>query len=252
MSAGALLGALTAWNSGQPTAQILQQAGSFLLIVYGSWALARELDPDNPMTAFISLAAGMLVALLVDSPGVLIVFAVLALTRMVNRSSGREFRLADSIIALVLALLVIYSTESPFFGVVAGVAFILDGSLREPLRRQWLFAFLCFGGAVVYVVDHHSGFSQLEPPGSLFAWLALLFLLIFALNTVLLKSIRSTDGAGGKPLDAARVKAGMWIGIFAALQGIARPSEVAILVAVIAGISLGMAFRKGFNAPAAG
>lgn len=250
MPAGALLGALLAWMERLPVVQVLQQAVIFLLVVYGSWVLAREMDPDNPISAFIGMAVCILAAMAVESQGLLVAFTTLALVRMANRSSGLEFRKSDSIITLVFVLLVMYSTGSPLYGVVAGAAFILDGSLREPLRRQWLFALFCFGGTVVYVVDHHWGFSQLVPPGSLFAWVALLFLLIFALNTALLKTVRSTSDAEGKPLDAGRVRAGMWVGLFAALQGIARPGEVVILVGVIAGISLGMAFRKGFKPPA--
>jgi len=249
---GALIGALTAWMNGQPAVQVARQAGSFLLIVYGSWALARELDPDNSMSAFVSVAAGILAALTVNLPGVLIVFTTLALVRMVNRSSGKAFGKPDSIITVALTLLVMYATDSPVFGLVAGMAFLLDGSLKEPLRRQWLFAFLCFGGTVVYMVDHHTSIGQLEPPGSLFAWISVLFLLLFALNTVLLKPVRAIAGSGGRSMDTGRVKAGMWIGLFAALQGISRPDEVAILIAVIAGIGVGMAFRKGFKAPAAG
>jgi len=252
MPLGALLGAVYAWMDGQAALQVLRQALYFLLIVYSSWALARELDPDNPMVAYISLVAGMLAALAVDSPGILIVFTTLGLVRMVNRSSGLAARQSDSIILLIFVLLVIYATDSPFYGVVAGAAFILDGILKEPLRRQWVFGMVCMGGTVVYMVDHDTGFSQVTAPDSLFGWLAVLFLLIFVLNTLLLKSVQSKGDSNGKALDAARVRGGMAIGFFAALQGISRPDQVVIIVAVIAGICFGMAFRKGFQAPATG
>ena len=252
MPLGALLGAVYAWMDGQAALQVLRQALYFLLIVYSSWALARELDPDNPMVAYISLVAGMLAALAVDSPGILIVFTTLGLVRMVNRSSGLAARQSDSIILLIFVLLVIYDTGSPFYGVVAGAAFFLDGILREPLRRQWVFGMVCMGGTVVYMVDHDTGFSQVTAPDSLFGWLAVLFLLIFVLNTLLLKSVQSKGDSNGKALDAARVRGGMAIGFLAALQGISRPDQVVIIIAVIAGICFGMAFRKGFQAPATG
>jgi hypothetical protein len=50
-------------------------------------------------------------------------------------------------------------------------------------------------------------------------------------------------------LDLNRVRAGMAVGLFAAVQGIYHPQEVALIVAVIAGICFGMAFRKGFKTP---
>ena len=56
----------------------------------------------------------------------------------------------------------------------------------------------------------------------------------------------------GRPLDPGRVRGGMAVGLFAALQGSGRPESVAIIVAVVAGICIGMAFRKAFKAPALG
>jgi hypothetical protein len=252
MPVGAGLGALTAWMADQPGGQVLLQAMYFLLIVFGSWALARELDPDDHAAAFIGLAIALFAALTVESPGILIVFATLGLVRIVNRSTGLVARQLDSVIVMLLAFAVIYTTQSPFFGLVAALAFILDGSLKEPLRRQWIYALICFGGTIVYLVDHDVGLTNLAAPDSLFGWLALLFLLIFALNTLLLKEVHSRSDVNGTTLDLSRVRGGMVVGLMAALQGIGRPEGVVIIVTVIAGIGIGMAFRKGFKSPASG
>ena len=249
MPLGAVIGAVAAWMEGQSGLQLLQQAVTFLLIVFGAWALARELDPDDHAAAFISMAAAVFAALVVSAPGILIVFTTLGLVRIVNRSTGLVARMGDSVIVMLLALLVIYSTKSPFFGIVAALAFILDGSLKAPLRHQWVFGLVCLAGTIVYMVDHDIGVTHLSAPASLFGWLALLFLLIFALNTLLLKKVHSRGDASGKKLDLSRVRGGMAVGLFAALQGIMRPDEVVIIVATIAGICIGMAFRKGFKAP---
>ena len=252
MPAGAGLGAVTAWLGGQSGEQVLLQAMHFFLIVYCSWALARELDPDDHVAAFISLAIALFAALTVASPGILIVFATLGLVRIVNRSTGLAARQLDSVIVMLLAIAVIYSVQSPYFGLVAALAFILDGSLKEPLRRQWIYALVCFGGTIVYLVDHDVGLINLAVPDSLFGWLALLFLLIFALNTLLLKEVHSRSDVNGATLDLSRVRGGMVVGLMAALQGIGRPEGVVIIVTVIAGIGIGMAFRKGFKSPASG
>jgi len=252
MPAGAGLGAVTAWLGGQPGVQVLLQAMYFLLIVFGAWALARELDPDDHAAPFIGLAIALFAALTVESPGILIVFATLGLVRIVNRSTGLVARQLDSVMVMLLAFAVIYSAQSPFFGLVAALAFILDGSLKEPLRRQWIYALVCFGGTIVYLVDHDVGLTNLAAPDSLFGWLALLFLLIFALNTLLLKEVHSRSDANGTTLDLSRVRGGMVVGLMAALQGIGRPEGVVIIVTAIAGIGIGMAFRKGFKSPASG
>jgi len=249
MPVGAVIGAFSSWSGGAEALQILQQALVFLLVVFGSWALARELDPDDHLAAFIAMAAAILAALVVDAPGLLIVFATIGLVRLVNRSTGLAARRSDSIGCMVLALLVVYITESPFYGLVAALAFILDGSLKEPLRQQWVFGLICFGGTIVYMVDHDIGIGPVPAPDSLFEWLALLFLLIYALDTLLLKKVYSKGDASGQVLDLNRVRGGMAVGLFAALQGFMRPQGVVIIVAAIAGICIGMAFRKGFKAP---
>jgi hypothetical protein len=245
----AAAGAVIAWFSGAGLLQTLQQAAAYGLILFGSWALARELVPDDNPAAFISLACGMLVAVFVVSPAVLIVFVTLGLVRIVNRSTGLAARKTDSVVLMVLSIVVIYTTESPLFGAVAALAFILDGTLQDPLRRQWLFGLVCLGATIVYMVDHDIGPSLIRAPDTLFEWLSLLFLLIFALNILLTRKVRSRGDINDRPLDLNRVRGGMTVGLFAALQGIDAPAGVAVMVAVIAGICIGMAFRKGFRAP---
>lgn len=249
MPAGAVIGAIASWMDGGTILEALRQALVFVLVVFGSWALARELDPDDHIAAFISMTAAVLAVLMVDGPGLLIVFATLGLARIVNRSSGLPARMSDSILCAILTLLVMYGTASPFFGVVAALAFILDGSLKDPLRHQWVFGLICLGGTIVYMVDHDIGLGPIPAPSTLFEWLALLFLLIFALNTLLLKKVWSKGDASGKVLDLNRVRGAMAVGLFAALQGIMQPDGVVIIVATIAGICIGMAVRKGFKAP---
>ena len=248
----ALLGAAIAWNDGSGGLQLLQSMAKFLLVAFGTWALARELFPDDSPAAFISMALGILAALSFDTPGLLIVFATLGLVRIVNRSSGVAARKTDSILVMLLVFWVIYSTKSPFYGAVAALAFILDGSLKSPLRHQWAFALICLGGMIVYMVDHDIGLAYFVAPDSLLEWLSLAVLLILGLDMLLLKEVRACADANGYPLDLSRVKGGMLVGLFAALQGFVALEGVILLVMSIAGICIGMAFRKAFQAPAAG
>lgn len=248
----AVLGAAVGWHRHGGAWQALQEAALFALILFVSWALARELDPDDSPAAFISLACGMLTALTLVEPGVLIAFVTLGLVRIVNRSTGLAARKSDSVALMILSITVIYLTASPLFGAVAALAFILDGSLKEPLRHQWVLALICLGATVVYMVDHDVALGQLHPPDSLFEWLAVLFLLIFALNILLTRRVRSRGDVNHRPLDVKRVRGGMAVGLLAALQGINTPAEVAVIVAAIAGLCIGMAFRKGFRAPVPG
>jgi hypothetical protein len=246
----AVLGAALEWADGGTLGAVLLRALNLVLALFLSWALARELDPDDQTVAYISLAAGVLVGMLLDSPGLLAAIAALGLIRVVNRSTGLPARKSDSVVLVLLTITVIYSTGSPLFGGVAALAFILDGSLKEPLRHQWVFALVCLGGMVVYLVDHDSGLGLPGTPDSLFEWLSVLFLLMFALGILLTRRIRSRGDINDRPLLVGRVRGGMAVGLLAALQSVDRPENVAVIVAAIAGICVGMAFRKGFRAPA--
>jgi hypothetical protein len=245
----ALLGAVLAWRDGAGLADIAREAVLFALALYGSWALARELDPDDTPAAFLAAAAALLAMSLVAAPGLLIVYVTLGLVRTVNRSSGLEARHTDSIVLAALSIGLIYASASPLFGLVAALAFILDGSLRDPLRRQWLFGLICIGATIVYLVDHGFDLARIGVPDSLFEWLGLLFIVIFALDTALLRRVRSRGDVGHRPLDRNRVRGGMTVGFLAALQGLTTPGDVVLLVAVLAGLCVGIALRKSFRAP---
>lgn len=252
MPVAAVIGAVLALMDGLGSAETAGQAARFALIVFGAWALARELDPDDNPAAFIGMAIALYAAVTVSNPGILIVFATLGLVRIVNRSTGLKARMSDSIIVMLLTFWVIYSTQSPLFGTVAAIAFVLDGSLKDPLRHQWVFGLICLGGTIVYMIDHDLGLVHLAAPDSLYAWLSLLFLAIFALDTLLLKKVHSVADVGGTRLDLGRVRGGMAVGLLAALQALDRPDQVVVIVCAIAGIGIGIAFRKGFKVPAKG
>lgn len=247
----ALLGAVMGWLRTESFAGLAHSAAVFTLVLYGAWALARELDPDDSPVSFISMAFGLLTALLVEAPGVLVVYVTIALVRLVNRSSGLEPRHSDSFLLMLLSIGVIYHSASPLFGVVAGLAFALDGSLKNARASQWVYGLVCLGATVVYMVDHDVGLSALQWPDSLFEWISLLFILIFALDTLLMKRVRTRGDVNGLRLDITRVRGGMAVGALAALQGVTQAHEVVVIVATIAGLCVGIAFRKGFKVPPA-
>ncbi len=246
----AALGLVLGIVDGLGIAQSLLNALYFVLAVYGSWALARDLDPDDTPAAFVSVTIALLAMLLVDSAGLLILYVTLGLVRIVNRSSGLVARKSDSFIVMALSIWVMYATQSPLFGLVAALAFIMDGSLKDPLRHQWIFGLVCFGGMVVYMVDHDFSLASMRIPATLFEWFSVLFILIFALDTLLLKRVRTRGDVTGLRLDVGRVRGGMTVGFLAALQGVTQPENVVIIVATLAGLVVGIALRKSFRVPA--
>jgi hypothetical protein len=244
-----VLGLVKAWDTGMNAAAGIMEGGRFMAAAFGCWALGRELNPDDHAAPFLSMLLGVLVCWVMGAPGLLLLFTTLVLVRLVNRSTGLPVRLADSILICLLVFWVMYDQASPQFALVSALAFAMDGWLREPLRRQWIFALLCLAGSLVYMIDHDRWLVTPGAPTNLVQWLSLLFLVLFALNVLLLRQVQSVGDVAGQPLDLTRVRVGMTVGLFAALQALGHPQAVSLLVATIAGISLGLAFRKGFNAP---
>jgi len=216
-----------------------------------TWALGRELLPDDQAAAFVAMALGLPACLAVPQAGLAIVFATMALVRIVNRSTGLSARVADSVLVTGLTVWVLYATKSPWLGALGALAFALDGTLRQPLRRQWLFALPCLAAAVAYVVGHGAASLTLPAPGSPAEWLALAVLVAFSLHALLLRSVFSRGDVGAEQLDLRRVQGAMAVGSLALLQEIGKLQDSVLLLATIGGLSLTIVLRYVLRRPAA-
>lgn len=249
----ALAGLAMAWWQGDSFPRILLLPLITIIAAFGGWALGRELDPDNQSAAFVALVIAVFVVLFGSPDGsyrLLLLFTVLGLVRQVNRTTGLQARLSDSILLLALTVWVIYATENPLFGLVAAASFALDGSLELPLRRQYLFALLSVGATIVYMVDHDIGFMLYKIPRSGAQWMAAVVAVVFALHILLFRSVSSVADVNRRPLDASRVRGGMAVAVLAVFQGLPQVQDVSLIAATIAGISLAWAFRRSFSNPA--
>ncbi|MDN7024270.1 hypothetical protein FGU65_05085 [Methanoculleus sp. FWC-SCC1] len=115
-------------------AAVLAAASVFL-----AWALARELDPEKEYAAFVAagLAGGALLLLPLPDPGIALL--ALLLLRMVNRTTGLAAGYPDSVIVLAVAAWPLWQGHL-FAGLAAIAAFLLDGVLSRPNRKQLVFA----------------------------------------------------------------------------------------------------------------
>lgn len=254
LAPAAAAGAAVAFRHGVPWPSVLGFALATALAAFGTWAMGRELDPDQPATAFSALVVSVLVFLLIgpaaSNAHLLVLFTTLGLVRQVNRTTGLEARITDSLVLFALTLWVVYGTGNPLFALVAGLSFSLDGILDRPLRRQWLFAILSFGTTIVYMVDHDVAGTVYGVPHTLAQWLAAMAAVVFALNAMLLNSVTSVADVGGKPLKPARVRGGMAVAFLAVALGLPEVREVALIAATLAGVCLASAFRRSFRNPA--
>lgn len=224
-----------------------------ILAGFGSWALGRELAPDDQAAAFAGMALAVIV-ILVTGPasatyGLLVIFTTLGLVRQVNRTTGLEARLTDSLLLTVLSIWVVYSTGNPLFGVVSAVSFAMDGFLAKPLRRQWLFALIMVVAVIIYMVDHESSQKLYSLPDTLVEWVAVLIAFVFALNLLLKKNVTSVADVGRKKLDLPRVRGGMLVALLVLVAGFPAIYDIGLVTASAAGVCLASAIRRSFTNP---
>ena len=124
----------------------LQQGGQLAGVVFLTWALGREVDPDANHVAFLAIAPAIVLTVLVVTPDFSLLFLALLLIRVVNRSIGRPAKPGDSLLVLGLASWLAWS--GAWYGLAAAaVAFLLDSVLVNPLPRHRWFGLAAAVGA---------------------------------------------------------------------------------------------------------
>ena len=250
MVVAALIAGVVTFMQGLGGAASAAGALEAFLIVFASWALGRELAPDNNSAAFVGAALAFLALWWWPSPSLLLLFTALALSRIVNRSTGLTARLGDSVIVTALVVWSMVSLQNPLAGVAAALAFMLDARLADPNRRQWLFAAICLTAVVIQVWRIDSGtleMSFLLDPQYVIAAATLLAFLMFSLG---LRSVSSRGDVGGRTLNPSRVRGGMLVvWLLALLTSVQGPGAIEIVtpvLAVMAGVVLaGLMGRLG-------
>ena len=217
-----------------------------LVIVFACWALGRELAPDDNPAAFVGSALGFVFLWWWPSPSLLLLFTALALSRIVNRSTGLTARPSDSVIVAALAIWTMVSTQNPLVGVVAALAFVLDACLAGPNRRQWLFAAVCLAAVGTQAWSAENSNLEVRVPWALYVITAAT-LLTFLVLLLSRRSVSSLGDIGGLALNLGRVRSGMLVVWLLVLQaGLRGPDVIEItmpIVATMAGVVLASPVR---------
>ena len=200
-------------------------AVSGLLVAFASWALTRELAPDDNAAAFLALAIAWPLALLLGADSVLLVFVALFLVRIVNRSTGLACRPFDTLSVLGLSIWASYSLEQSLLLLVAAIAFALDAGLREGHRLHYVAAALCVGA---FAWPGFGSFSADVASTTDWLWFAAIAaacgLVMFANRSPV-----SVCDVYSERLQPARVNAGLGIGLLVAAQQLASVGDAAWL-----------------------
>lgn len=212
------VGAATRWLTGDGWLAALQWGAGAGLALFFAWALARELDPDHDLSAFVGAGLALLGLFAFDLPGLMGLLWAMLLLRVVNRSPGPPATVLDSLGVLALAGSLAWQGHWMLAGWTA-LAFALDGWLPSPNRRQLLFAGLALliGGLALAL-----GRSlPAEGPGPWLLWVAALGTAALFLRVALgPRTVRSVGDWTGEPLHLRRVQAAQGLGLLIGLQAL--------------------------------
>ena len=216
------------------------------LAAFATWALTRELAPDDNPAAFISMALGTVAVLSGAVHAVLPTFVALFLVRVVNRSVGNPATRIDILIVLALAVGGGWILDKPVLTLVGAIAFLLDARLPPGG------ATFRFGPPLIALLAPFLWTGTMQLPSLAPSWPDATFIAALAAASALylyalvtLREVQATGDATGIPLVPARVRGGMMIGLLLAVESVI-PSEIhnplrfdALLWSCIAGVGIG-------------
>jgi len=119
------------------------------------WALARELDPDEPYAGFLAMAC-IICAYIFDlysGTAFLLLLLLLMLMRITNRVTGLPAKWMDTIFIIILAGYLSFII-SWIVGLIAGLALWIDFKSPNPhIRHGWAAIVIFIASMVALVLD---------------------------------------------------------------------------------------------------
>lgn len=180
------------------------------LWVFATWALGRELDPDQPRTATSS--AGWLLFLLVLAPalrfymvhGMAVTGALMMVARLLGRTTGLKTTPLDLFtLVLMTPLLGLVGSKALWpLGLAAGGALFLDAAYDQKPPRGWLGLGLAVLGGVLL-----GWLGRIFRPGlpDGFFWGSVLIGVLGWLGLFLRPYLPHTPADSAEPLEAERI-----------------------------------------------
>jgi hypothetical protein len=200
--------------SGDPLGAAVRDAFMAGVMLGIAWALARELDPPQPIAAFVPVLL-VSAALLLTGPtaDLLPLIYTIPTIRIINRFSGLPVTWGDSLLLLAFTAALCWWGDWTY-AVPGVIAFALDALLPVPDRKQWLFAALtAVIGAAAFV---SAAGTPPAPtlPGIGHALIVLVAVLLFVPVIRRTGHSRIVGEITGEPLPPVRIRAGQLYVIF--------------------------------------
>ncbi len=224
----------------------LTNAGHLTISIFLTWALARELAPDHPISAFIGLPL-MLVPLWFDQlPHLIPVVALLMILRTVSRITGQSAHWPDSI--LLVGLSIFFAWEQEYilsFGIDLGL--LLDGWLVNSLKRHRYLASISLLATVGVMIFLGVSFRMVSIPLPYsFSLLNTIFLLVIIFDY---SSPESLTDNQSKKIDSQRIRSAQLLAFGIMIVSAFVEDEFNVIFhfpfwGAITGINLYFLFRK--------
>ena len=184
--------------------------------VFLAWALCRELDPDNDLAAFVGAGLTVFGVLLWGFPSFLVLFWLLVIIRVVNRTAGLAAKTMDSLAVVILGGVVVFQGQWGL-GLVTALALFLDFCLPAPHKRQLFFAGLVVLSTVLIVVLKQDYWIKGELYWSM-GGLALGLSAVFVPVMFKSRALKSIGDETGGPLSPTRIMAGQGLALLSGIQ----------------------------------
>ena len=217
-------------------------------VVFFSWALARELDPDRWYSAFFAAAGGFVAASMFSPPPLLTIFWLLIALRFINRSTGRPPGLLD-VIGFCAVSVWLGWTIHWMFPLLALPALLLAGKRLRPAMAQVLVAVAVAASGIALGILRDWMLTPLDPVEG---FLEIRVVVAVTLASMIVihscRNVRSRADRTGEPLEPQRVQ---WVLTWAISAGIVLTfgtnmsvQELSPLWAALAGTALGWSFER--------
>lgn len=148
---GFILGLVHGLVLGKSVLLGLQSAATVFL----TWAFAREVDPQEPYSAFVAVGIVSIGFVWGIRPDLLSIAVVMGAARILICSCGRQPVIPDALIISGGAAWLGYNQHQGLTVLVVALTFLLDGLLKPANRLSLLFGFLALAGGVATFYFFH-------------------------------------------------------------------------------------------------
>ncbi len=172
----------------------------FGISIFLSWAICREIDPDNNLSAFLSVIITFIFLMFYSGQELLILFWLLLTLRLINQVVGKEATIFDLIILLGFAAFFSFDGY-PVLVLLASFAFFADVFLESKNRKSLIFGILA---AALFVYTLFNYKFVVVPENYIFI---IVLVLLFIPFNAYSKNIQSKTDFFDRRLNPLRIRA---------------------------------------------